>query len=48
MTFRNEWQRDEFVALVREQQLDLLVAGPVARLGMKGGGTLEEAASSPR
>jgi hypothetical protein len=42
VTFRDPSQRDELVERVRELELDLLVGGPVARLGMQGGGTLEE------
>jgi hypothetical protein len=42
VTFRDEPQRDELVRLVASEELDLLVAAPLSRLGMQGGGTLDE------
>lgn len=42
VTFRDDEQRDELVRLVDEHELDLLVAAPLSRLGMIGGGTLDE------
>jgi len=42
LTFRDVKHRDELVRFVREQEIDLLVASPLARLGMEGGGTLDE------
>ncbi len=44
VSFRDEAQRDEFVEFVTAQKIDLLVAAPIARLGMQGGGTLDEVA----
>lgn len=40
--FRRESQRDDLVAFVNNEKIDLLVAAPVARIGMEGGGTLDE------
>ncbi|HZO97081.1 MAG TPA: AAA family ATPase [Gaiellaceae bacterium] len=40
--FRDERQRDDLVAFVDREQIDLVVAAPVARIGMEGGGTLDE------
>jgi hypothetical protein len=42
VTFRDEAQRDELVRFIGEQEIDLLVAAPLSRLGMRGGGTLDE------
>ena len=41
-TFANERMRAELVELVRELEIDVVIAGPVARLGAEGGGTPEE------
>lgn len=41
-SFAYERMRDELVELVRTLQIDVVIAGPVARLGAKGGGTPEE------
>ena len=42
VTFRDEGQREDLARLVTDAELDLLVAAPLARLGMQGGGTLDE------
>lgn len=42
MSFREALHRDALVRLVEERELDLLVASPLSRLGMEGGGTLDE------
>jgi putative DNA primase/helicase len=41
-TFANEQMRAELVALVRTLEIEVVIAGPVSRLGAKGGGTPEE------
>jgi putative DNA primase/helicase len=41
-TFANGQMRAELVALVRDLEIDVVIAGPVARLGAEGGGTPKE------
>ena len=41
-TFADGRMRAELVALVRELEIDVVIAGPVARLGHEGGGTPKE------
>jgi hypothetical protein len=41
-TFRNDQHRAELVEVVRELEVDVLIAGPGSRLGLQGGGTPEE------
>jgi len=38
-TFADERMRAQLVALVRDLEIDVMIAGPVARLGAEGGGT---------
>jgi hypothetical protein len=42
---RNDQQRDDLVRTLDRHKIDLLVAGPLSRLGMEGGGTLDEIAA---
>ena len=42
LTFADAQMRAELVALVRELGTDVIIAGPVARLGAEGGGTPKE------
>lgn len=44
-TFAEEATRAALVAVVEEHEIELIAAGPVARLGMKGGGTQDEIAA---
>ncbi len=41
-TFKSERMREELVELVRTLEIDVVIAGPVARLGAEGGGTPQE------
>src|SRR5262249_10287656 len=41
-TFAEEQQCDELVRYADREQLDLLIVGAVARVGMQGGGTLDD------
>jgi hypothetical protein len=41
-TFATVQHRDELVEVVRALDVDVVIAGPVARLGIRGGGTPEE------
>jgi hypothetical protein len=41
-TFANDAMRTEFVDLVRRLEIEVVIAGPVARLGAEGGGTPKE------
>jgi hypothetical protein len=41
-TFKNERMREELVELVRTLGSEVVIAGPVARLGAEGGGTPQE------
>jgi hypothetical protein len=41
-TFRDELHRDELVRRINEDEVDVLVAAPLSRIGMQGGGTLDE------
>lgn len=43
-TFADQEQRDELVRYADREQLDLLIVGPLARIGMEGGGTLDDIA----
>src|SRR5205807_4328900 len=43
--FRHATQRDQIVGFVDRERIDLLVAAPLARIGMEGGGTLDEIAA---
>jgi hypothetical protein len=40
--FADEGWRDTLAAAIREQQIDVLIAGPVTRLGMNEAGTLQQ------
>src|SRR5262249_47328739 len=44
-SFGDARQRRELVECIRREAIDIILAGPVLRLGMKGGGTPEEVAS---
>lgn len=44
-TFADRDWRDELVAAVGEYQIDVLIAGPLTRLGMDAAGTLQEVAA---
>lgn len=46
--FRDEDCRSELAAAVDAERIDLLVAGPVSKLGMEGGGTADEIESFMR
>jgi hypothetical protein len=41
-TFGDDEQINELVRYADREQLDLLIAGPVSRIGMEGGGTLDD------
>ena len=41
-TFRDGSQRDELVASLDDMQADLLIVGPLSRIGMEGGGTSDD------
>jgi putative DNA primase/helicase len=41
-TFADEQMRAELVAIIRTLEIDVVIAGPVARLGAEGGGTPKE------
>lgn len=41
-TFKDEELRRDLTAILQEHEVDIIAAGPVTRLGMEGGGTLEE------
>ena len=44
-TFADKAHREQLVALVHAHEVDVLAAGPVGRLGITGGGTMEEVAA---
>jgi hypothetical protein len=47
-TFASEQWRDELAQIVEEQEIDVILAGPLARIGMDGAGTLQEVVSFMR